>query len=414
MKAARFIPWDIYEEHLDEAAFLWAQWELALCASNYTLSEVAEGPEERLLAHLDGLVLGERPVAERLLLPALGADDISRVSAAAWVLLQAEDADHFETVWEALTAAGEAPRRQAISRALELSRRSDLPERLLPRLQGSAPEVKACVIDAISARGAAEVAKLSLQSLAAEQHPELLRAVLLAVQRVPDLAYVTLIERGLNSEHVETRAAAIEAGTLLGVPSTRGICRRLVAERAPGHRLAMGVLALGDDPRDRARLIEWSKAPDLAENALWALGFTGRVDIADLLLELLDDEKLAPLAAEAFATIAGLTIDGCFVKPGKSARLDEAFDDDGPVPEVQPADDLPMPQAEQLRAWWRDTKPGLDVSTRYVLGRSSSVAALQSALSRAPTWRRQVFRLGLPVELARRIAWRQWARTVAP
>src|SRR6185369_14237639 len=55
--AAKRPRWDILEEHLAEAAFLWEQWELALDAANYSLDEVAAGPEERLRAHLDALVL---------------------------------------------------------------------------------------------------------------------------------------------------------------------------------------------------------------------------------------------------------------------------------------------------------------------------------------------------------------------
>jgi uncharacterized protein (TIGR02270 family) len=413
VQRARTILWDIYEEHLDEAAFLWAQWERALCASNYTLSEVAEGPEERLLAHLDGLVLGGRPVAERLLLPALGDDDAGRVTAAAWVLLQAEDANHMETVWQALTTAKEASQRRAISRALQLSDRSDLPGFLLDRLPDAEPEVKACIIDGLAARGQAELSKVSLHAFATETHPEMLAAVLRAVQRVPDAAFATLIERGLASEKVDVLDAAMEAGTLLRVPSTRGICRRMIAERAPNQRLAMAVLALGGELKDQARLIEWVKAPDLAGGALWALAFTGRVDVAELLLEQLDDAKVAPIAAEAFSAITGLLIEGPFVVPGTSASLDEPFDDDGPMPEVRPEDDLLVPEPERVRAWWHKNKDRFDANVRYAFGEPWSARAIEAAMSRAPTWRRQGLRLGLGAEGATRIDLRQWARRQA-
>jgi len=56
---------DVLEEHLSEAAFLWTQWERALVAPDYTLDETAE-LEERLLAHLDGLVTAGRPAIELL------------------------------------------------------------------------------------------------------------------------------------------------------------------------------------------------------------------------------------------------------------------------------------------------------------------------------------------------------------
>ena len=85
--------WDIVEEHLDEAEFLWEQWEHALLAPNYTLDELADGPEARLLAHLDGLVVGGPEVARRLLIPTLDEDvEPTRVRAAALALLLLQNA----------------------------------------------------------------------------------------------------------------------------------------------------------------------------------------------------------------------------------------------------------------------------------------------------------------------------------
>ena len=57
------IRWDIAKEHLDEAAFLRQLWEQSLCSPQYSLAEIAQGPEERMLAHLDALVLGGARVA---------------------------------------------------------------------------------------------------------------------------------------------------------------------------------------------------------------------------------------------------------------------------------------------------------------------------------------------------------------
>ena len=58
--------WDIVEEHLDEAEFLWAMWEHSLLSPKYTLDTVARGAplvlleamkmELRLTAPQDGQV----------------------------------------------------------------------------------------------------------------------------------------------------------------------------------------------------------------------------------------------------------------------------------------------------------------------------------------------------------------------
>ena len=250
MRPVRPIPWDIYEEHLDEAAFLWWQWERALDAANYTLDEVIDGPEERLRAHLDGLVLGGARVAERLLLPALGDDDPGKVAAATWALLAGEDADHLEAVFEALTKAEKNETRAAMGRAFELCQRADLGARLLPRFEPSAPGVQAVIVNAVSAEaerraaagsGAlpattkeARTAALPLEALLRSRHPELLVAALRALRRARDPELAALVEGPLGSPYVAVRDAAIETGLILGMPGASRACNKLVARNAPG------------------------------------------------------------------------------------------------------------------------------------------------------------------------------------
>ena len=85
---------DIYEELLSEAGFLWTQWNQALAAPDYTLDEVTRGDEARLLAALDGLLVGGAPVREKLLLPVIEAgEDTEQMVAASWALLAAEETD---------------------------------------------------------------------------------------------------------------------------------------------------------------------------------------------------------------------------------------------------------------------------------------------------------------------------------
>jgi len=405
------ILWDIYEEHLAEAAFLWGQWEQALLASNYTLDEVAAGPEERLLAHLDGLVLGAQPVAERLLVPALSGDDPGASFAAAWSLLQAEHADHFDEVAQALFGAEEPPKRAALARAFELCPRPDLPERLLPRLTSSPPALQACLVDAISARGAQATERLPLQTMSTSPDPATLAAVLRALQRKPDPAMSALVSASLGCLDVAQRDAAIEAAVQLQLPGVREQCRRLLELETPSPRLPLAYLALHGEARDQSDLLARLTDARLAPDVVWALGFSGSLPASERLLALLDDEKLAPLAAEAFATISGLPIDGAMRKPGQAASLFDPFDPDAPVPEVKPEDDLPLPNPAPIREWWQSHKSTLDPNLRYVLGRPVDPEATALALWTGPMWRRRVFRLGLGGEIMTRLDLRQWART---
>ncbi|MFP2931994.1 hypothetical protein ACLESO_43890, partial [Pyxidicoccus sp. 3LG] len=130
-------------EHLSEATFLWKLWERSLDAADHTLEEVEEGDERRLQANLEGLVIGGRRVAERLLLPCLEQEEVPAVCVAATCLLEATDADWLGPLLERLKGGGE-PLRQGVMRALALSGREDVTgalRRLLPRAEPALQEL---------------------------------------------------------------------------------------------------------------------------------------------------------------------------------------------------------------------------------------------------------------------------------
>lgn len=129
-------------EHLDEAGLCRTRWDVALCAPNYTAAEVQEGPEERLRAHLDALVLGGRPVAEQVLVPALDHEDPPTAFAAAWCLLASEEGDFDDAVVSAFASAAE-PRRPELARALALAPSHAPSDRLVQALPGLPPEARA-------------------------------------------------------------------------------------------------------------------------------------------------------------------------------------------------------------------------------------------------------------------------------
>ncbi len=135
---------DVAVEHLDEAAFCSTRWALALGAPNYTAAEVEHGPEERLRAHLDALVLGGRPAAEQVLVPALDHEDPPIVFAAAWCLLASEDGDFDDEVLRAFGAATNDARRQIdLARALALAPSRAAGDRLAHALDRLPPAARA-------------------------------------------------------------------------------------------------------------------------------------------------------------------------------------------------------------------------------------------------------------------------------
>ena len=91
MGAENQLLWDVLEEHLDEAGFLWERWERSLVSPLLRPRQVAEGDEARLLAHVEGLTIGGSAAADGLLEPALREGEAGEASAAALALLALPD-----------------------------------------------------------------------------------------------------------------------------------------------------------------------------------------------------------------------------------------------------------------------------------------------------------------------------------
>lgn len=412
-------PWDIYEEHLDEAAFLWLQWERAMDAAHYTLSDVIAGPEERLRAHLDGLILGGKPVAERLLLPALTDDDEGKVAAAAWALLHSEDDDRLELVFEALVKAEKKGARLALTRAFELAERTDLIGHLQPRLEASVPSVQAMVIGVLRARqpGQPPVWGFPIERYLESRHQDLLVSALRALCRAPDPLQAPLVEKLLASPYVAVRDAAIETGLRMGLRAAFTACSKLVARNAAGTRWPLAVLAAGGQPVDLAVIIRKLDVESMRRDAVWALGFAGTAAAAEAALAWIHDDELAPVAAESFATITGARITGPLAEVG---RTDNSLPpevggegDEDALPGVTAADSLPSPNAERLLGWWEKAEPRFAPDARYLFGQPLSPEVLRSALASGPTWRRRVWAVAFANPGQADIDLRMWGRRQA-
>ncbi|MEY2689968.1 MAG: hypothetical protein RL375_4168 [Pseudomonadota bacterium] len=87
---ARYIA-DLLQVHLDDLAFLWGQRRAALNSRKHTLREYGE-LNERIEAHLQGLLVADAPALLELLKPQLTAKDRDEAFAAGYGLLRLNDA----------------------------------------------------------------------------------------------------------------------------------------------------------------------------------------------------------------------------------------------------------------------------------------------------------------------------------
>ncbi|RKG99958.1 TIGR02270 family protein [Corallococcus sp. CA053C] len=379
---------DVFEEHLDEASWLWTRWERALMAPDYDLAETAE-LEERLLAHLDGLVEGGAPVAESLLRPALESEERSRVCAAAFVLL-AEAAPEDIHAWVRGAGPGQ---RAAVQRALELCGQEQLGAVLSPLLASGDAQVQATVLEALVFRGAVQDSMLS--DLLSNEDARVRIAALRGLRELPRSAPPKLLSHALASAHPGIRDAAIELGLALGAHEAWEACRKALETGDAHAREPMVLWALGCEEAELGRLIAMLRRPERRTQALWALGFSGRAAAAEACLEWMGDEDrdVARLAGEAFSAISGLRLEGVYALPPEEPPEEplplEQEDLDADLVH-RPEDDLPWPAAEPVARWWHEAKGNFAPGTRYLMGHPFQAEALIAALEQGPMRRRHV------------------------
>ncbi|RKH68643.1 TIGR02270 family protein [Corallococcus llansteffanensis] len=382
---------DMARDFLADAAFFWVQREQGLVAPDYTLQELLEGPEQRLLACLDALVLGGPTVTRKLLRPALVSEEFETVACAGSALLMQGGAEELDAVLTALCSDVESTS-QGAARSLELTRRVDAVPRLHELLRDATPRVLARVL-AILTQWQADPAQ-DLDGLLAAGHAPLACAVLRAARRFPARLKPASIERALGSDVPEVRNVALETAFLLGHPGAWSTCVEAVRRQGPGWGGPASLLALGGDPQDVELLLQALPEPALRRDALWALGLCGRVAAVGPLLEAMRDETVAPMAAEAFCAITGLALTGD-LKVSREAWTPEAPEEEATP--LGPEAALPFPMHQRVEHWWKEAQRRFTPQGRYLAGKPFGAEPLLEALTAGPMRRRATLALELAV-----------------
>ncbi|WAS94341.1 TIGR02270 family protein [Nannocystis punicea] len=387
--------WDVLEEHLDEAEFLWESWEQSLVAPNYTLEEVASGVESRLYAHLDGLVIGDAPAAERLLVPALESDEPTRVSAAAAALLLGPVDSALDTLFTVLQDLPE--QRPALVRAFACTDHAGL----LPRLRATLSDVDEALVAAAAEALVFRHEPLgeALSVLLASDDPAARCLGLQALPGEPEAAgQVRAIQAGLADDDPGVVDAAIAAGLVLAPAPTWTRVRARAEE--PGGAFAMLLLALRDQAGDRAALLAALADAARRPAAIYALGHVGAPDLVDACLEWLEDAEAGPLVGEMMQALTGIDLDDA----GVTATVEEE------ALEHTPEHDLPRPDPLPTMQWWLRQRSRFEDGQRYLQGEPRARAEVVEALTSGPMRRRSALLLDLQLRAPRGVLLRLQTR----
>jgi uncharacterized protein (TIGR02270 family) len=389
--------WDIFEEHLDEAEYLWARLARARMSPDYTLAETEE-VESRLVAHLEGLAGGGRVVSERLVEPALEADAPERTSAATYALLAERGTEAYPRILAAFEV-GDGVRHAAIQRALEAWEGPERAEQLKSLRSSPLPIVKALALGVAAFHGDGLDAS-TLDTLARSEDLGTRVAALRCARFLPRPHRASLVPAALAATDPAVRVAGIELGLQCGSRAAWAACRALARGPSKERDAAWVFLACSGEERDLEPVLRGLREEEAHPQALWALGFSGRVAAADACLDAMRAEpRIAALAAEAFSAITGLRIEGSFVAPPPPEEdtlppLEEESLDADLVP--GPEAELPPPVVDAIAAWWKDARGNLAASGRLLRGQPFTANALLHALENEPMRRRHV----LATELA--------------
>ena len=384
--------------HLDEAAFLFSQWERALESATRDLGAVEAGVEQRLRAHLDALMLAGPLAAERLLLPALAGDDPERLRVACAALLKMEDPPQVEAVIQILLN-GMPAACQEVQRALQLEWRDELTERLRPLLSTAEPPVQVAVLDVLRFHGHPPGVPLT-EWMSRTVAPELQAAALRAAYCSGTATVLaSRLREFLQSPDATVREAALVLGLMGGQRVAWQACQQQADAGNEAGRMARLLLAVGGEDRDVERLIELLQVPALRADVLWALGFSGRLAAAEACLPWMREEPLASLAAEAFCSIVGLKLEGALL--GQRIERDE---ETVPLEEdlardlrMKEEDALLPPNPEAIESWWAQARKGFEPASRYLEGKRFGPEGLSRALLTAPMRRRGPMALELAI-----------------
>ena len=187
---------DILEEHIEEADFLWQQRKNALSDRAYNLDDLAE-LEERLLAHLDGLVSGGNE-AWKLLEPMLSSGEEGEVFTAAFVALASNDPSKIDLVFKTFSDA-EGNVLNGICYAFKHTMNPDVENILRALLNSDNERNLAPIIDSLSFRRV-PIDAAKLQTLLNNKDTQIAAAALRAVGRLRIKQLLEQAERLLDHE----------------------------------------------------------------------------------------------------------------------------------------------------------------------------------------------------------------------
>jgi len=395
--------WDVVDEHLAEAAFLFEQVQRAHDSPVTTLDVLARDAEARLDAHVDALVVGADPVRDRVLGPRLREPDPEAVDLVAAAALATCAAGSLGDLVPALAHEnGEVRDAAAVAFAWSASDRAR--RWILGRLEATgSPFERASLLRVCGSLG--ERVSPMVQWLQADD-PVLVRAAARAALHTEPDKHRPIVEFLLDQPDEAVAQALLAPGLAWGTARAWRRCVQLATDTKRVHPVAMALYAALGRPGDHERLVGLLESPSHARAALFSLGFSGNAAVLGPLVAQVEGESAAhrKLAAQAIAMITGIEVPalplaGAPAEDDEGPRALPPLDSDDLEADLAPAaeDALPEPDPAAIRRLCGEAALRLSSDRRWLAGQPHTPSTLVEYLGRAPLGQRHVLALSLYV-----------------
>ncbi|GAA0358988.1 TIGR02270 family protein [Bowmanella denitrificans] len=356
----------VLDRHLEDATFLFLQWDAAVNEPHHNLNDL-EQLEERLNAHLDGLqVAGE--IAWQPTLTATQTGEPGEIFVAAWLAtleLDSKKLDqvlstsqpHQDTInalvsaiawypleytrpWLTAFIAANDPLYQALGLALFTHYRVDPGQSLVQAL-----ETPHALTLSPALRAIGELKRQDLQAI----------LTLFTQNENPDLAYL-----------------ANWSAALLGDWSAVANLTQLALQNTPHAEQAIKLAARKLSHIERKNLLETlSENADTTRLAIQGMGYSGDPFWLPVILKHMHDLNLARVAGEAFSLITGLDLayldmDRDWPEGFESGPNEDPLDDNV---ELDADLNLPWPDSAKIQEWWQANAAQFTSGQRYLCGK---------------------------------------------
>lgn len=375
---------DIYEQYVDDAAFLWILRSVAIENPHYKASDILE-LEQRIEAPLDGLMNSLQPGWDACEI-ALELQEPGEVFTAMVIAMRSHEAEKIKMAVE-VGLANELATPGLISAMGWLP--AEIANPWLERfLKGKEMEHKYLGVASCSIRRTdpGEILTNILQRDDCLQHEKLYARALRLVGELRRQDCMPAINAAMKTDSENVRFWALWSAILLGHRACIDDLQPFVFKAGPHQnraiQLAFRVLSIEQARKWVSRL---SEDEGQVRAVIKAIGVLGDPHAINWLIDKMQEPKLAKLAGESFTCITGVDLEKQHLQIDEADDYftvsDDEMDDDDTDLNLDEDENLPYPDAGKVAAIWRDRGQNFIVGRRYFMGQPITSELLKNKLA---------------------------------